>query len=148
MSGPLVHSPAEIIRHLFVNLGAGVLPTAGGSWPIYVASEPSDIDSIITLYDTAGIVHGREHIEGVIQEHYGIQVLVRTSNPRAGYTKAAELSTLIDETIKRNSVTISSTNYFVEAITRTTTVLALGKNAPIDNRNHFTINAIVALKQV
>lgn len=148
MPGPLTHSPADVIRHLLVNLGGGVLPSAGGSWPIYVDSEPDTPDSVITLYDTAGIIQGRTHIDGEIQEKHGILVRVRAASHTTGYTKARAIAVLMDETAKRDIVTIGGTNYFVNAITRTTDVIRLGKNKPTSNRNLFTINAIVSLRQV
>ncbi len=152
MSGTLAHSPADVVRHLLVDLGGGVLgggavPWTGGAWPIYVSSEPDDPDSVITIFDTAGITQGRI-FQGEIQEHQGFQVRVRDANHVDGYTKANALAVLLDESSDRVNVTFASTNYFVHAITRTTGVLVLGKNVPIDKRNVFTINAIVALRQV
>lgn len=148
MSGSLDHSPAEVMRHALVALGVGTLPTAAGSWPIYGHSEPDTPDNVITLYDTTGVGHGRSHIDGEIQEHQGVQVRIRSDKQDTGYPKAKAIAELLDKSINRLTVTIGAAEYLVHAATRTGDVLSLGKESPTSKRNLFTLNFIVALRQV
>lgn len=147
MSGSLEHSPADVIRQLIVDLGHGTAPADAGSWPAYVGQKTDSPDATITVYDTAGKNGGREMIGGVRFEHAGVQVLVRATEHRLGYTKAQAIATALDEGVAYTGVTVASTDYVVYAITRTSNVLAIGKEEDT-NRDLFTINAIVALRQL
>ena len=53
----LLHSPADILRHLLVDLGAGVLPENGTktNWPISEGQELNAPDNAICTYDTEGL---------------------------------------------------------------------------------------------
>ena len=48
MSGPLIHSAADIIRYLLIAMGQGTLPTDALLWPIYQARIPETPDNCIT----------------------------------------------------------------------------------------------------
>ena len=147
MSGTLTHSPADVVRNLLIGLGFGTTPSDAGSWPIYVASEPNTPDSVITVFDTVGTDSGREMVLGERQEHHGIQIRIRDAEHADGYTKARVIAVALDETIVNNTSNVSSTGYTVYAITRTSDVLAIGKETPTSKRSIFTINALVALRQ-
>ena len=106
MSGSLVHSPADIIRTLLVDLGLGTLPEDSGSWPIYLANTPDSPDSTITVTDTASRKTGRTQFDGQIQEHHGFQVAIRDANHKDGYEKADAIKVALDETIQLDTVSI------------------------------------------
>lgn len=153
MSGSLNHSPEHIIRDLLVTLGLGTDPDDDGSWPMFVSQEPNAPDSVITVTGTSSRLQGRFQKTGETQEHYGFQLQVRDANHKDGSKKANELVVALDESIKRNDVTIEdvvgtgSSTYRVYAVTRTTGVLSLGKDVATSKRNLFTINAVVSLQQ-
>lgn len=146
MSGTLEHTAADVLRYLLVNLGLGTLPTASGSWPIGVDHEPDKPDNAITIYDTAPKMQGRRMTDGIMQEHYGVQIRVRCIAHATGVAKAQAFVTALDQTIENNSITVGSDTYIVYAVTRTTGVLSIGRE-PQTNRPLFTINAVVALRQ-
>jgi len=153
MSGNLVHAPSDIVRNLMVDLSLGTTPSTSGSWPIYATREPNSPDSVITVFDTQGMVEGRFHVDGQVQEHYGIQIRVRDANPVDGYTKAQTIAVTLDQTAYQNTVTISSTTYTVHSVSRTGSVLALGKEVSgitgiSTNRNIFTLNVVVDMRQI
>ena len=148
MSGSLVHSPAQIISQLLIDLSLGTAPVDEGSWPIRFSGEADSPDNVITVYDAPGIKDGRSQIDGEVQEHHGIQVRVRAGKHGVGYTKARAIAIGLDESVQLNSVTISESVYLVYAISRTSDVLALGKDHPTSNLNLFTLNAVVALRQI
>ncbi len=146
MSGALSNSPSQVIQQLLVDLGVGTLPSADGSWPISASQERDKPDAVITVYDTAGVPDGRTMIDGVMQEHYGFQVRIRSTTHATGYTKASEIQNVIDSSVQNTSVTVSSSVYAVASITRTGSIIALGKE-PSSKRSLFTINAVVAIRQ-
>lgn len=143
----LTHSPADIIRYLLVGLGGGVLPSAGGDWPIYVSQEPTTPDNVITLYNTAGIKDGRLMPTGEVQEHPGVQIRVRATDDNTGWTKAEALAILLDETVLINQVNISTSVYIVYSVSRSPGPLVLGKEVADSKRDLFTINITTSIRQ-
>ena len=148
MSGALTHSPADIIRQLLIDLSLGTAPADSGSWPIYVSAVPDTPDSIVTVTDTTGKDDGRLMNGGERQEHHGFQIAIRAVTHAAGFTKARAIAVSIDEDVDNADVTVSSSSYVVYAISRISGVIVAGKNPPTSKRNLFTINAVVALRQV
>tara|TARA_R110002020_G_scaffold376130_3_gene587308 strand:+ start:28068 stop:28517 length:450 start_codon:yes stop_codon:yes gene_type:complete len=146
MSGQLTHSPGYVVRKALVDLTDGTLPSASGAWPIHTANMPNKPDSAILITETAGKISGRDHNSGTIQEHQGIQIMVRASRFSTAYTKAGQIIQSIDEDILRTAVTISSSTYEIQSITRTTGALNIGKEEGT-KRQIFTINAIVSLRE-
>ena len=158
------HSPADVVRHLLVNLGVGVLPSLTGDWPIYEGSEPEQPDNAITLYDQKGLTYGRVQLTGTVVDKPGVLFRVRSWNALDGFNKASEIARIIDETVTFDTLTIpvgyiptgAIATYLVESITRIGTVHDIGKNAPAtpgstsvsSKRNIFTLNAVVSLRQI
>lgn len=149
MPGLLNHSPAKVIRQLLVNQGYGTDPgnVPLQAWPVYYSGEPDTPDSVVTVYDTAGPRGQREMVTGERLEHYGIQVRVRSAAHDAGWAKANAIAVAFDKDTELMSVAIGSSRYTVYAITRTTSVIDLGRDVPTGKRNLFTLNALVALRQ-
>ena len=150
MSLSLLHSQANIIRWLLINnLGLGVDPDVApqGAWPIYATSEPDEPDSVITIYNTQGILDGRSMPTGEVFEHLGFQVRVRAITSNAGWTKANEIARQMAEVVYRNWVIVDSAMYNVYAITRKSGVLEVPE-FPTSERKAFTINCIVALSRI
>lgn len=144
MSGSLTHSPAEIIRQLLVDLALG---TDDGTWPVKFATEPNSPDNVITVYNTAGRSDGRVQNGGERQEHHGFQVRIRSTSEAVGYTRARLIAVALDESVLLTTVTVSSSTYLIQSISRTGDILSLGKNHPETNLNLFTINALASLRQ-
>jgi len=145
MTGTLTHSPADIVRSLLVDLGHGTVPSAGSTWPVFVGNEPNSPDDAITVYDTTSRMDGRTQVDGQQHEHHGVQIRIRNGNHVDGYTKARAIAVALDETAYQNTVTISSTSYTVQCVSRVGGVIALGKDTPNTRRNLFTINALVSV---
>ena len=154
MSGSLEHSPAEVIRNLLVAKGAGTMPTASGSWPIYHSLEPDLPDKVITVYNETGIKQGRTQIDGEVQEKHGIQIRVRSSNERNGYKKARQLADLVDKQVRQDLITLANvetagnSTYRVVCISRVGDVISLGTELSATKRHLFTLNCLVPMRQV
>ena len=146
MSGALDHSPAEIVRKLLVDLSQGTEPSAAGSWPIFAAREPTNPDSLITVFST-GIEHqGRDMNDGEVKDRYTVSVRVRCASDNTGYIKASNIGQALDKSVRNMSVTISSKTYLVYAASRKNGPLALG-NEPESKRVVFSLNYSLAIKQ-
>lgn len=146
MNEILDHSPADILRHYLIGEIVGTLPSLADDWPIYCASEPNLPDNCITTYDTSGKLDGRIMVEGAMQEHYGVQIRIRCSDPVTGWQKAKEISRKVD-IIYRETVLIDSAQYLIHSVTRTGGILSLGKDVPNGRRNLFTINMLIDITQ-
>ena len=144
MSGLLLHSPAAIVADLLVQLGLGIDFDSSGDWKVFISGEPPDPDRIITVFDDPGRDSGRTHPQGVRLEHHGIRIQIRADTHAVGYPKARAIAVALDTTVYQETVTIDGTVYQVHSISRTSDVLALGKDAG-SRRNLFSITAIAAL---
>ena len=146
MSGALTHSPADIVRNLLINLGLGTTPSVSGSWHIYSDLEPGTPDSVITVYNTTSVIHGRRMTDGETNEHHGILIRIRDANPKSGYTKSRAIARSLDVDVFLNTVVFDSSTYTIQSISRND-VFSIGKERPTSRRNLFTINAICALRE-
>ena len=144
MPGILTHSPADILRYALIDQSLGTLPTDGSSWPIFVSVEADTPDDAITVFDTTSIHQGRTQNDGRVYELYGAQIRVRSQNHVDGYTKAQAITIALDEDIYQQLVNIGGTTYVVWQVSRTSGVLALGKQTPSSKRDIFTINVAAA----
>jgi hypothetical protein len=147
MSGSLANSPSDVMRTALIQLSLGTNPPANQAWPIYASGEPSSPDNCITVYDTAGKVGGRHNTDGTTLEHPGIQIRVRASNFRTGWTKANSVSIALDSVFNL-SVVVSGTTYEVASVTRTGNILHLGNEGAASKRQIFTSNVVIALRQI
>lgn len=143
----LEHSPAHILAVWLWGTGIGTEPEVPPlAWPIYYSIEPDVPDNVITVYDTSGRLDGRIQITGEMVEHPGLMFKVRSATHEAGYAKAHELKTLLDEGLYLDPVNVNGTEYEIHSLTRTGGILVLGRS-PYSNRKEFTLNAVVSLRQ-
>ncbi len=153
MSGPLTHSPADVVRTLLIDLSLATAPSASGSWPAYVDQEPDAPDNVITVTDSAGIRQGRFMADGEVQEKHGFQIRIRSNDHYEGYEKSRDIAVALDESVNLTTVSVGddagtgSDSYLIQCISGRGSILRLGKDTPRTKLNLFTINALVTLKQ-
>lgn len=146
MSGFLTHSPARIIRQLFVDVGLGAEPVNTLTvWPVFSGREPDLPDNCITIRNTQGTSFGFTQTNGQLQEMHGIQVRIRGVTEEVAYGKARAIAVAMDESILDATVIVANSVYHVQSITRIGAPLDLGKEVPKSQRNLFTINATVVV---
>lgn len=142
----LDHSPADIVRWSLIDLSIGTDPDDEDDWPIFCDGEGDTPDNALTVFNTSGSVQGDIQFNGEVQEHYGIQFRLRATKSTVAWTKINALMVTVDQLINNTVVTIDGTQYYVECIARTGTVLALGK---ADGKRYvYTLNATVSLRQI
>ena len=152
MAGLLFHSPADIARWLLVQLGQGTDPTVTplGAWPAYESVEPNAPDNCITCYDTTESSDGRVMIDGERQQHYGIQVRVRSATAKLGYAKAIALAIALDGVvgIGVTGTTLVPNSYLVPEVSVRGGVLYIGLDNPTTKRTLHTVNAILPINKM
>lgn len=144
----LLHSPADILRQLLVNIGAGSLPTSEAAWPITTDQELPEPDDVITIYDTLGRIDGQSMPEGEIDEHYGIQIRLRSGLHTDGYRKLFAIRRYLSRSVTDVTVTLDGNSYRVWSIPNLGSINRLGKDAPNSRRRLFTLNGTMVVTPV
>lgn len=139
MSLPLLHSPAEVIRQLIVDLGVGNDPPSP-EWPAYASFGPATGDDLIAVLDGRSKGFGRTMADGERQQHYGYRILIRSSTHAAGYARASALQNLLDQ-VSQRTVVVEGTPYLVHSVNRQDEVDPSGKDRPSSARSLFSLTA-------
>ncbi len=156
-----LHSPAQIIQQVLIDLVVGTDPTpwedeeaaialgAAAAWPVFSVGEPSRPDNVITLYDTSPQFDGSAMVSGETWFHYGFQVRVRAALHQTGFVKANNIHKALDENVLNRVVTLTlpTTQYVVQSISGSAP-LVLGKETPSSKRDLFTINALATIRRI
>jgi hypothetical protein len=151
VTGVLYHTPAEIIAQMMDDVSLADLETTGTGdppteWTVFPIHLPESPEQAILVKDTSGMVHRRIQSTGVMGEHYGIQLLARSSeDPSTPYKKMKQILEYFDSSICRELVTLLddenvSRTYMVHAITRITPVVPAGN----DGRRFFFSGNVIA----
>lgn len=158
MPGALNNSVAAVVQYLLIQLGLGVLPSAGSAsqpWPVYRSLEPDQPDNAVTVYSTESVMEGREHVGSQMQSHYGFQVRVRATNDDLAQLKANAVAQALDP-LAGYVVTLAPSvgdpsvvphAYLLASVTRKGDPLSIGNESPTSARKIYTVNAIVAFAQ-
>ena len=152
MSGNLDHSPDDIIRNLIIDLGDGTAPDDGSNWPVYCRKEPDTPEDVITVYQAANVLHGKEHPTGVMAEHYGAQVRVRAADYYTGWDKIQNIAVSLDGVTPRevevgDVAGTGSATYTVYAVTRRSGPAHIRDSRQPHKLDLFTFNVIAAITQ-
>ena len=142
MSGALDHVPSKIIRQLLFDLGHGTDPDDDADWPIRYSFEPDEPANHITLFDTEPRQFGRSQPDGITQEHYGLQVRVRSETKQVGWRKAQDIAKSFDEDVLRDEVILGDYTYVVQSTNRQGGVRDLGVEAGTSRRRVHTMDIL------
>lgn len=143
----LLHAPSDILRRVMVGLSLGTLPSDDLAWPIFSAQDVATPDNIIVVRDTSGVIDGRIQQTGEMVEYPGIQIRIRGVDQPTAYVKAQAICYNLDRSVNRYPITLDSTAYLVETVSRKGSVLHLGKE-PSSKRDLYTVNATVIISRV
>ena len=129
------HTPSEIVRQLLIDLNIG---TASGAWPIYCENMPDSPDNCLAVYDTEALEAKRDHVTGVTALIRGIQVMVRATDVKTAYLKCKDVNKTFDEDVYRDEVTLDTTVYLVQAISRLSAEIPVGADGTTKRRLYST----------
>ena len=144
------YTPAYIIRQYLIEEALLILPGSSGTWPAYVSALPDGdgvADEAVGCMDTSPIKDGRKMSDGENLFHFGVQLLLRSTAYNTGWAKMETLLNAL-ETVKRNTVTISGTDYRLDNITLATGIVDLGQEEGSKRRELFSLNFLVTLKEI
>ncbi len=140
--------PNDILAEYLIDQGLASRYNDGADWPVYVGTLPDseDIeDNLLAVFLTAGILHGKR-MDGVLVQHYGIQIRCRSVDESDGYEKLKEIVTHL---LAQHWVSISldsGEQYRLESITQTSDIVPIALDAK--QRTHMTVNLIMACTQI
>jgi len=137
------HSPSEVLRQLLIDLGLG---TSGTTWTVYVNTMPETPDNCISVNDTEAVDTARAQATGVTTSVHGAQILVRGVTFATARAKVQAIHAALDESVLRTAVTVSTTNYVVQAVSRIGEGIPLGTDG-VSKRHLHSINVRVSLSQ-
>lgn len=143
-------SPATIVAaYIIQKLGKMTDPSDRGSWPLYISHLPEgrNVQSNCgAVYDTAGTVDLRS-MTGQFYQHPGVQFRIRSSSYEIGYVKIEDIANALDA-VSFDTVTIGSSQFRVQNISRTSPIAALGIEPGTVRRFHFTINFLLTVRKL
>lgn len=126
--GEYLSSPAQVIRALLAADGRGTMPGVREIDPsqrllvdppqIFTESVPNDVNHLIYVKNTAGMLFGHDQEIGYAQTHHGVSILVRHPDER-GYTTAVGIFEFLS-TLTYRSVTIGCWSYNIQSVYPTT----------------------------
>ena len=149
------HSQCQIVRKLLIDNAFGVEPVNGAVWPIYFsslpdgeASSPKVADEAICVYDTDGLKDGRIMASGEVVVHEGFQVKVRAKSGgyQAAQKKLKQIAQFLD-TVLRVAITLDTTDYIIQNITRLSPASWAGKEPTSKRRDFFTITCTITIRE-
>lgn len=146
------HSPAEIIKQLFVDLSL-VTSNLSSPWACFINSTPDSPDNVFVVSDTAPVTNGRIQFDGRTVQREGISVVVRGLNPNEAWKKLRTIQVEGIDKVHRRKVTLTptsgngtaTTTYRVNAIDLSSGILSLGKEVSTGNRFLFSLNALASI---
>ena len=163
-TGLLVNPASKVVRQLLVDgslgqSGGAVSGTSGSSsdWPIFSPNTPDLPDNIVVIKDTLGIQQGRLGVDGSEVYRPGIQILVRCNDYDTGWEKVQRIAIYLDESVLRSTAVVGSASYFVDAWSRASGPIPLGKesegrrletSAGTSKRYLLTLNGTLSLDEI
>ena len=144
-------TPATILAAFIINsLGKMTVPTDGESWPLYSPHMP-DGDNVETncgvVHDTLGVNDVRSISSGVVSEHPGVQIRIRTNDYNAGFAKIEDIALALD-VVANETFTIGSESYKIHNVSRASPITSLGVEPGTKRRMFFTVNYLLTLKKL
>jgi len=146
MSGPLTHSPAQILREAIIALGLGTDPDDSMAWPVYATNKPDSPDTLVVTFDAVGRLDGKTSPDREVQEFHGARVVVRHARESTGFTKARSIQIGLDG-LYDQQVQIDATDYLIHAISRDDSVSNLGREQG-NARRLFSFNCRMTVRQL
>lgn len=144
------HSPAYILAQHLIAESLLSDPSGSGTWPGFVASLPdgdSVDDDAAALVDTAPVKDGRI-MGGDPLFHHGCQIVLRSSEFNAGYSKIDALAAAFAD-VDDTEVTIESgVTYTVASVTQISGILSLGMEPGTKRRWLFSANFLATFQEV
>lgn len=153
MSIPFLHSPADIIRYALVYQGIGSLPPAE-PWPIYADVQLGSLlenispDNVLSTFDTAHITSGKNQVTRERLRHFGVQLMVRSTDPSDGYARIEMATNYLEEQVLETQVVIDEATYVIHSVACRGIIFIGHEKQPKSDRVLFTQNVVTPIRRV
>ena len=145
----LAASPAYILASYIIDTLRYMTDYNDGSaWPLYISSLP-DGDDIQNnaggIYDTTGLLDGKDMRDSVVVEHHGIQIKIRSIDQQTGWTKMRQIVGDLDQ-VQMQEITANDITYEMASISRTSPIACIGTDEK--RRFLFTVNFLATIREL
>jgi hypothetical protein len=143
----LDHGPEEVVAQLLIDRLLVTDPVEDKPWPVKVNDESTNEDESVTVSGYDGKIDGRSMPTGRVHSHPAVQIKVKGRDQVTARAKAKAIAHEVDENVYHAAVTLEGKTYCVQSIGRTSTFNFAGKETAVSQRNVFTLNALVTIRQ-
>lgn len=116
-------------------------------WPAVALHTPDKPDQLVSILSSMPKIEGRLQKTGSRIIKPGVQVLVRSFDPRKGFNKAEQIRKHLDEELYGAVVEMERNNYALQSAVLNGGVLSLGEE-PQTRRHLFTVNCFLTLDEL
>src|SRR5574343_116506 len=133
--------PSSILWDYLVDtLALFTNPSDGSTWPLYDGSLPDGLGALNTcaaIFNTSGVMKGKS-MRSNLDQHYGIQIRIRSMTESDGYTKAKEVQDAFVSVHNQNISIVSGETWRINNLQQTTPIVLIGVDEKL--RFNHTIN--------
>ena len=143
----LLKSPAYILAEYIIEVLGDMADPPSTTWPLYRNSLPDGNgvpDNAGAVFDTSPLVDGRYMSGGVVVEHPGVQLRVRSKDQQTGYAKIEDLVRTL-ETVTNVTVSTATETFVLQNVSRSSGVVSMGIDE--QRRWHHTANFLLTVKE-
>jgi len=148
--GLLEVSPAVLLKEYITVITLLQTPSGSAVWPCYIGSMPDGVhieDDCACVYDTSGMMDGRLQDNGLVIQHYGVQLKIRSKDYQDGWAKIDLIAGSLDA-VSNYDISVSGDDYRIHNVSRTTPIVPLGTEEGMKRRWLFTANFLVTISQI
>ncbi len=144
-------SPASVIaEYIITTLELMTRPTLNNDWPLYTSLLP-DGKNVKTnagvIYDIAGVSDSRQ-MNGLIPEHPGIQLRIRSRDYETGFAKIEAMASALDDLVTVATVIVGDETYEIYNVSRQINIIPSDEVKGTTRRYLFTLDFIVTIKKL
>jgi hypothetical protein len=141
--------PSEVVAMYLINtLALFTNPDEDADWPLFIGHCPdaNDVpDDCGVIYLTTGIFDGKG-MRAVINQHYGIQIRVRTRTETQGYSRMGSIEEVFKSVHNEDIILANGDTWRIRNFHQATPIVPLGVDD--QRRYHHTINMAVSMYKV
>jgi hypothetical protein len=142
----LTDTPAAVLANYVTGLALMTVPSANGSWPLYISNMPDAPNNLGAIYNTTPSKDARSMEGGGIIQHYGVQIGIRCSVEETGWDKCNVLAGQLAAVHNAETI-LNGDTYTIHNVSIIGGVNSLGKETGTKRRNMFTMNFLVDISK-
>lgn len=134
--------PTEVVRQYLISQGL-IGDENATDWASTIGMLPISPDNAISITDTSGILGDKNIDDGSEDEHFGIQVRVRSTDYDIGYKKLDAIKKKL-ATVQRVSLVVNSESVKFQSFKLTSGIMFMGYEEK-NQRAAFSLNGTVSI---